>query len=85
MKPPPNLFLTVNDIAARWQVSARTVRRLIARGDLKTHRIGAQLRVSAEDLAVYERLQRGTNLVGSPAQIVHVCQPHRTCRDNTPG
>jgi excisionase family DNA binding protein len=36
-------------IARKAKVSVKTVRRLIASGDLKTHRIGAQIRVSEAD------------------------------------
>jgi excisionase family DNA binding protein len=50
--------LTVEDVAARWEVSIRTVRRLVDRGELKCLRIGRQMRFTAEDLAAYERAVR---------------------------
>lgn len=58
MKPRPEPLLTLHDLAARWQVSLKSVRRIMARGELKVHRIGHQIRVSPEDAAAYERLHR---------------------------
>ena len=51
-------FHTVVQVAERLQVSARTVRRWIERGDLVAHRFGSSLRVSEPDLAAFERLHR---------------------------
>lgn len=51
-------FHTVAQVAERWQCSAKTVRRLIERGDLVAHRFGSQIRVSAADLTAYERVNR---------------------------
>lgn len=45
---------TVEDLAKHWRVSASTVRRLIASGELATFRVGAQLRVPAEAVDAYE-------------------------------
>ena len=50
--PPPPL-LTVAAAADVLNVSVKTVRRLIDRGDLRPLRIGRALRVSAEDLTLY--------------------------------
>jgi len=58
VKPKPEPLLTLQDLAARWQVSLKSVRRIVARGDLKVHRIGAQIRVSPDDAAAYEKLHR---------------------------
>lgn len=58
MKPKPEPLLTPQDLAARWQVSLKSVRRIVARGELKVHRIGAQLRFSEADVTAYEKLQR---------------------------
>tara|TARA_R110000787_G_scaffold100005_1_gene204817 strand:+ start:3890 stop:4072 length:183 start_codon:yes stop_codon:yes gene_type:complete len=52
------LFDTIKSLAERWQVSERTVRRLIDKGDIKAHRIGDQIRISQEDRDAYERSQR---------------------------
>jgi excisionase family DNA binding protein len=46
-------LLTVQAVADLLDVSSKTVRRLIARGDLAAHRIGGSLRVSEGDLRVY--------------------------------
>ena len=40
-------------IAKRLDVSVKTVRRLIARGELPHHRVGRLIRVSAQDFAAY--------------------------------
>ena len=52
-------LLTLEALSSRWGVSVRTLRRMVARGELKAHRIGSQLRFSEEDVTVYERLRRG--------------------------
>jgi excisionase family DNA binding protein len=48
------LFYTVEELAKRWLVSQRTIRRLIENGDLRAIRVGTQLRVSAQVVARYE-------------------------------
>jgi hypothetical protein len=58
MKPKSEPLLTLQDLAARWQVSLKSVRRIVGRGDLKVHRIGHQIRISPEDAATYEKRQR---------------------------
>jgi excisionase family DNA binding protein len=58
MKPHKPLFLTLKQIAERWQVSEKTVRRLISRNVIKVHRIGGQIRIIEEDLVAYEKVQR---------------------------
>jgi len=45
---------TIDALAARWAVSARTVRRLIERGELRAIRIGGQLRISPEAVERFE-------------------------------
>jgi excisionase family DNA binding protein len=47
-------WLTVTELAERHNVSTKTVRRRIADGELHAHRLGRLLRVSEEDLALYE-------------------------------
>jgi excisionase family DNA binding protein len=42
-------LLTVDDVAARCQVSTRTVRRWIKSGELQAIRLGRQLRVRPVD------------------------------------
>lgn len=58
MKPKPEPLFTLHDLAARWQVSLKSVRRIVARGELKVHRIGHQIRVSPDDATAYEKLRR---------------------------
>lgn len=54
-KPPPApAFLTVAELAARWKVSERTVRRMVERGSLRGIRIGPQLRILIEAIERYE-------------------------------
>jgi excisionase family DNA binding protein len=48
-------FLTVNEIADRWQTSSRKIRRMIDAGELVAHRFGRHVRVSESDLLAYER------------------------------
>ena len=58
MKPKSESLLTLQDLARRWQVSLKSVRRIVGRGEIKVHRIGAQIRVSPEDVDTYEKLRR---------------------------
>jgi len=51
-------LLTLQDVATRWQVSLKSVRRIVARGELRVHRIGAQIRISPEDVTTFEKLRR---------------------------
>ena len=46
-------LLTVNEVAELLQVSSKTVRRWVELQELRTHRLGRQLRVSEEDLAAF--------------------------------
>ena len=55
-------MLTVDDVARQLQLSPKTVRRMIARGDLLAHRIGRQLRVAPGDLRAF--ISRGRTGVG---------------------
>ena len=43
----------IHTIADRLGVCDKTVRRLIARGELRAHRIGRQLRISEQDYIRY--------------------------------
>lgn len=60
MKAPskPSTFFTSRQIAQQLQVSERTVRRWIDKGDLTAHRLGRVVRVSARDLEVFLALRR---------------------------
>ena len=46
-------LLTVNEVAELLQISSKTVRRWIDRQELRTHRLGRQLRVAEEDLTAF--------------------------------
>ena len=50
---PSMRLLGITEVAARLDVSVKTVRRAIARGDLPSHRLGKLLRVSETDLDEY--------------------------------
>ena len=53
-KPPIARFLTVKQVAAELQISPWLVRQIIARGELRAHRVGGNvLRVSREQLDSY--------------------------------
>ncbi len=43
-------FLTVKDVAELFQVTERTVRNWIERGDLPVHRFGGVTRISPQNL-----------------------------------
>ena len=58
VKPKSEPLLTLQNLATRWQVSLKSVRRIVARGDLKVHRIGGLIRISPEDVATFEKLHR---------------------------
>lgn len=44
-----------NELAARWGRSARTIRLLMERGDLRTFRVGRTRLALVEDVEAYER------------------------------
>ena len=46
-------FFSIAEVAERFNVSTRTVRRWIAAGDLVAHRIGSVVRVAAADLRLF--------------------------------
>lgn len=47
-------MLTLGDIARRWNVHQRTVKRLIEDGELSAVRIGFQWRIRADEVLRYE-------------------------------
>ena len=53
-------FCTIQQIAEQIGVSDKTVRRWIASGDLKAHKFGAAVRISADDLRAFLALHRQT-------------------------
>jgi excisionase family DNA binding protein len=48
----PQLF-PIKETAEKLKVSTKTVRRLIAAGEFRTHRVGSQIRICEEDLIGY--------------------------------
>ena len=52
-------FFTVPDVADILTVSDKTVRRLIASGDLPHHKVGRQVRISERDFRDFVALRRG--------------------------
>jgi excisionase family DNA binding protein len=54
---PAEPLLSVVDTAAALQVSTKTIRRLLARGELGASRVGRQLRISRAELLAYLRRQ----------------------------
>lgn len=51
----PDPLLTVAEAATALRVSTKTVRRLIARGELRRVSVGRLVRIQAEDMAAYIR------------------------------
>jgi excisionase family DNA binding protein len=47
--------LTVAELAKHWRVSAKLVRKLIACGGLKAHRVGVVVRIAPEEIDRFER------------------------------
>jgi excisionase family DNA binding protein len=48
-------LLTIRDVADLLQISTKTVRRLIARGELPAHRLGRQWRIAPAELERFLR------------------------------
>ncbi len=46
-------LLSIQEAAEFFQMSTKTVRRWIAAGDLRAHRLGRQWRISPEDINQY--------------------------------
>jgi excisionase family DNA binding protein len=51
-------FYSIKDLALRWEMSQRHVRREIDNGDLTAHRFGKSIRISAESVAIYEATRK---------------------------
>lgn len=47
-------FYTVEQLAIRWQISARSIRRLIKSGKVKTTRFGRNVRIADYEVCGYE-------------------------------
>ena len=55
---PDTRWYTARDVAARYRVKERTVRRWIADGRLRAHRFGRAVRISQDDLIAFEKASR---------------------------
>lgn len=55
-------FLTVRQLAARWQISARHVHRIIERGELRVHNFGRSIRIARNDIELFELRHRSQGL-----------------------
>jgi excisionase family DNA binding protein len=51
---PQERYWTAREVAARWGLSLRNIRRMIARGDLQVVRIGRAIRISGDALRAAE-------------------------------
>jgi excisionase family DNA binding protein len=60
-QPSKQQFFTVNTVAQRLDVSARSVHRWIANGELIVHRIGRAVRVSEADLKAFLAAHRDSD------------------------
>ena len=57
----PDDFLTVQEVADLLKVSVKTIRRLAAGGELRSFRVGAQLRFRREDIDAWVASQIDTD------------------------
>ena len=51
-------LFTMLELAEDWQVSPRTVKREIERGELRATQVGRQIRIHPRDKADYEKKNR---------------------------
>lgn len=60
-KPPASTrsFLTIKQLAARWQISQRQVHRIIKSGELRVHHFGRSIRIAIEDIELFEFRNQG--------------------------
>lgn len=47
-------FFTVKELAARWKMSERLIRQMIADGELKVVRFGRSVRIPVDQVKIYE-------------------------------
>ena len=50
---PRDVLLKIPEVARRLDVSEKTVRRWIDRGELPVHRLGSSIRISEADLSAF--------------------------------
>lgn len=51
-------LLSSSDLADRWQISERTVKRLVDSGEVHCVRVGRQIRFKLADVLAYEKKRR---------------------------
>ncbi|MBR0662236.1 helix-turn-helix domain-containing protein [Neoroseomonas oryzicola] len=51
-------LLSIGKVAELLDLSIKTVRRMIKRGELRVHRIGRQIRIAEDDFTVFLRHRR---------------------------
>ena len=54
----PERLLSSKDLAAHWQVSTRTIKRMMDSGQIHFVRIGNQIRFRLGDILAYEKKMR---------------------------
>jgi len=54
----PERLLSSVDLADRWQVSTRTIKRMTARREIHFIRVGKQIRFKLADVLAYEKKRR---------------------------
>ena len=52
-------FLSISELAERMDVSTKTIRRWIKAGEIRTHKLGRQIRVTEEDAHSFVLRRRG--------------------------
>ena len=55
---PQQKFYTVKQLAERWQRDGRSISRDIKRGDLAHHKFGKSVRISEDDVLLFEAIRR---------------------------
>ncbi|WP_084165442.1 helix-turn-helix domain-containing protein [Skermanella stibiiresistens] len=50
----PSPWLSIRDVATRWRVCGRTVRRHIDSGLLPARKLGSLVRINEQDLRIFE-------------------------------
>ena len=92
LQDAPSLFLTEKQLAERWQLTPKTIQRMVRRGELQPVVISRSPRFPIADVQRYERDQRlggmdGRNLAGSvvtPPDGPTVTVDHAVGRPNLP-
>ena len=57
-RPSQQRFYTMKQLAERWQRNKRSIDRDIKNGDLTVHKFGKSIRISEDDITIYEAINR---------------------------